>query len=188
MNHTNYSKILAFILLFSVIGLEVRAQNNVNSAKQIIITFFSKMNSSDTTGMRKMFASDAVLQSLDINDEKAFKLGSSSINGFITSIGKSKAGDLHEAIDHLEVVNHGGIYKASMDYTFDYKGKRSHCGVNVFTLVYADQNWKITHLIDTRNKVACVSDVYLMWIKSMHFLMVTTEQLQMPIVWLISLR
>lgn len=48
------------------------------------------------------------------------------MNGLIASLCSSKSGDLHEAIDHLDVVNQNGIHKASMDYTFDYKGKRSH--------------------------------------------------------------
>ena len=49
-----------------------------------------------------MFAHDAVLQSLDVNNKSAFKLGFSSVNGLIASIGNSKAGDLHEAIDHVK--------------------------------------------------------------------------------------
>jgi hypothetical protein len=40
-------------------------------------------------------------------------------------------------------------------YRFIFNGKFSHCGVNSFTLVKLNGEWKINYVIDTRRKEKC---------------------------------
>lgn len=42
-----------------------------------------------------------------------------------------------------------------VEYAFYLNGSFSHCGVDVFQLVYVDASWKILGITDTRRKEGC---------------------------------
>lgn len=73
MIFSHYTRAMCFIFRLAFLSHNVKAQKDLLGAKQTIMAFFSKMNTSDTAGLRILFAQDAVLQSLDVNDKRVFK-------------------------------------------------------------------------------------------------------------------
>lgn len=78
-----------------------------------------------------------------------------AISLFINSIGKAKAGTLGERLSGMDIKIDGELATAWTPYVFYFQDKKSHCGVNAFTLVKVNGNWKIQSIIDTRRKDNC---------------------------------
>lgn len=54
--------------------------------------------------------------------------------------------DLKEPIAIKNVMVDGPVAMVWADFSLFVDGKRSHCGVDIFTLVQADGAWKISHI------------------------------------------
>nr|WP_293833037.1 nuclear transport factor 2 family protein [uncultured Arsenicibacter sp.] len=145
------------LLLFSLLlTAPVFAQSKDETAVRAAIDqMFTGMRKSDTTMVKSVFAPAASLQSVAKNKEGAVNVRQESIPGFITSIGKQTAGDLDERLTGYEIKIDAELAIAWTPYTFYYKGQKSHCGVNVFTLVKINGSWKIQSIIDTRRRDGC---------------------------------
>lgn len=145
------------LLLFSLLlTAPVFAQSTDETAVRAAIDqMFTGMRKSDTTLVKSVFAPAASLQSVAKNKEGAVSVRQESIPGFITSIGKQTAGDLDERLTGYEIKVDAELAIAWTPYTFYYKGQKSHCGVNVFTLVKINGSWKIQSIIDTRRRDGC---------------------------------
>lgn len=145
------------LLLFSLLlTAPVFAQSTDETAVRAAIDqMFTGMRKSDTTMVKSVFAPAASLQSVAKNKEGAVSVRQESIPGFITSIGKQTAGDLDERLTGYEIKIDAELAIAWTPYTFYYKGQKSHCGVNVFTLVKINGSWKIQSIIDTRRRDGC---------------------------------
>lgn len=145
------------LLLFSLLlTAPVFAQSTDETAVRAAIDqMFTGMRKSDTTLVKSVFAPAASLQSVAKNKEGAVSVRQESIPGFITSIGKQTAGDLDERLTGYEIKIDAELAIAWTPYTFYYKGQKSHCGVNVFTLVKINGSWKIQSIIDTRRRDGC---------------------------------
>lgn len=99
-------------------------------------------------------ASEGVqLQSISINTEGKKLLNSEPFEHFLKSIASIPADSkFEERLLNFKVEENGPLAVVNTAYEFYYNGNFSHCGVNNFTLVKLEDQWKIVHLIDTRNK------------------------------------
>ncbi len=121
------------------------------SIKASINALFDGMRTSDSAKINNAFSKSAVLQTITKNGEVKNEI----INDFATSISKAEKGSLDEKISFSSILIDGNLASVWTPYEFYYKGKFSHCGVNSFQLVKANNDWKIQYIIDTRRKDNC---------------------------------
>ncbi|MBK9688433.1 MAG: hypothetical protein IPO65_12035 [Saprospiraceae bacterium] len=69
-----------------------------------------------------------------------------------------KARELDEQIRDLKEEVRDKAATVSMEYDFFFRGKFSHCGVNVFHFLKSETGWKLTGIDDTRNKTNCMGE------------------------------
>lgn len=128
-----------------------QVEMNPEGVQESIETFFMAMHEKDTALLKSMFGEELVFQSISMaTDVSPQAIHQVDPVQFLLSIGQSGDMGLEERISNLSIHQDGPLAVAWMDYEFHLNGKRHHCGVNSFTLVYEDQAWKIVHLIDTR--------------------------------------
>jgi ketosteroid isomerase-like protein len=61
----------------------------------------------------------------------------------------------HEFYWNPRISVHGGIATFEAPYAFDIDGKRSHCGIDVFSLVLVDGAWRIASAMYTVEPDGC---------------------------------
>lgn len=140
--------------LFLIIGLlfttPLVAQTPDETAVKATITrMFDGMSKADSALLKPLFAPGARLQTVQ-NKQGTVSVKEDPIAGFISSIGKAKAGSLDERLSGMDIKIDGDLATAWTPYSFYFNGKQSHCGANAFTLVRLGGDWKIQTIIDTR--------------------------------------
>lgn len=147
-----------FTLYLALILSTAKAQKS-DTPSEVVQKFFIAMHEVDTAYLSSVLHEDATLASTMIDLSGYGNLTISSADRFATSIAKSEPGDLDEQISNLRVETDGSLANLWMDYTFNFKGQLSHCGVNNFTLALMGEEWKIISLSDTRKKDDCVFEI-----------------------------
>lgn len=145
-----------FLLFISVAySSALFAQNAEETAvKTTVNTLFQAMQKADSTMLKPLFSPGARLQTV-INKQGDVTVRDEAIAGFINSIGKAKAGTLDERLSGIDIKIDGDLATVWTPYVFYFQDKKSHCGVNAFTLVKIGGSWKIQTIIDTRRKENC---------------------------------
>ena len=146
--------ILLLVNLF-ICSVAIAQSGEEQAVRATITNMFDGMRKSDTTLFKSVFAPNATLQSIAKNKEGVVSVRQDAIPGFITSVGKQAPGALDERLSGMEIKIDGELATAWTPYTFYYNQKKSHCGVNSFTLVKLDGAWKIQNIIDTRRRENC---------------------------------
>jgi len=129
---------------------------NIDSPSNVIYKFFGAMNEVDTSYLSNIFHENAVLSTTLLNANEKGSVSISTVDKFVLSVSKSLPGDLDEQVSNLRVEFDGSLANVWMDYSFYFKEKFSHCGVNNFTLGLIGEEWKIFSLSDTRRNDFCV--------------------------------
>ncbi|GAB4038792.1 nuclear transport factor 2 family protein [Spirosoma gilvum] len=147
-------------LLLSIIGLCLAmssfAQSQDEAAvKTTINLMFDGMRKSDSTQIKNAFMPGASLQTIARNKEGVISVRNEDIGKFATSVAKYPAFTLDERLSGMEIKIDAELATAWTPYVFYLKDQKSHCGVNAFTLVKVNGNWKIQNIIDTRRKDNC---------------------------------
>ncbi len=97
----------------------------------------------------------AILQTIKTSGDKPVEISTESLTDFVSFISSLTEGDADEQIIFEKILVDDALAVAWTPYKFFYKGNFSHCGVNQFTLVKVNEEWKINYIIDTRRKTAC---------------------------------
>lgn len=143
-----YRYIPFFLLLF--IGNNSVAQS---SPTDLVQSFFTAMNASDTSALRSMVSADAVLLS-----RSSAGVQSSTVDDLIDGLARIPAGALDERIYNPKQHVDGTLATVQMDYVLYYQTAFSHCGVNVFTLADSDDGWQVIHIADSRHPEPCAAN------------------------------
>lgn len=146
--------ILFFLLLTPVF---VFAQNPEEAnVTEVINRLFTAMNKADSAMLRSAFATEVTMATAVRNKEgKPVLQRESSINDFVTQVGKQQPGVLTEEIWNLKIQIEDDFAQVWCDYAFYFNNKFSHCGIDAFQLHKTQEGWKIFHLADTRKRVGC---------------------------------
>ena len=148
-------KILLLLLLCLPFGSFAQTQEaspeDERGIMQAVDDLFEGMKKADAAAVKSSFTPTATLQTV-VNKSGQVSVRNESIEGFATSIGKAKPGDLNEVIDPYQIHIDGDLAVAFVPYKFFFKDKRLHCGANAFTLVRLNGVWKIQAIIDTRRE------------------------------------
>jgi hypothetical protein len=142
-------------LLPILAALNGQAQSTEDSVKAAVNLMFTGMKNADAATIRRSFADSAILQTITANAAGKTVARLESVEDFAIHVGKMGAGEADERISFGSVRVDGPLAIVWAPYSFFYKGKFSHCGVDSFQLILVDGVWKIVYVIDTRRKNAC---------------------------------
>ena len=145
------------VLLICLTGfiLPAKAQSAEDSVKNTITQMFAAMKSADASGLRKVFADSALLQSISVTKEGKTVVRNEPVSEFIDYVGKQQAGSADERISFDVVKTDGPLAFAWTPYKFYFNGELHHCGINSFQLVRLNGEWKVQYIIDTRRRDGC---------------------------------
>ena len=130
------------------------AQTTTDSVKAAVSNLFTGMITSNPALITSSFSDNAVLQTIEIKEGKPV-VQTDQVKEFADAISKIAKGDAEERIQFDVVKIDDNLAIVWAPYSFYYKGKFSHCGVDSFQLVRINGTWKIQYLIDTRRKDGC---------------------------------
>ncbi|NDF99329.1 MAG: hypothetical protein EB101_10490 [Chitinophagia bacterium] len=120
---------LLFFLFFTFCN-QLKAQQEEVAVKVVIQRLFDGMRAGDSVAILSVFTPKAIMQTITIDKEGKTTIQEDAVTNFVSSIGRLPKGAA-------------------------FNGKFSHCGVNSFTLVKLNGEWKINYVIDTRRKQNC---------------------------------
>jgi hypothetical protein len=132
------------------------SQSAEDSVKTTVNRLFAAMKEADGKKLAGTFSDSAVLQTISKNAQGETVVLNERVGDFSASVAKLPAGDADERIEYGTVRIDGPLAMVWAPYQFWYKGKFSHCGVDVFQLVRMQGEWKIVYLIDTRRTSPCL--------------------------------
>jgi hypothetical protein len=148
-------KWLMILFLFAFCLHDARAQSQKDSLEimKSINNFFMGMKTKDTTLLKaQIYPSVKYFQTFN-KDKKGFtKIDSTPINLFIASIGNDKSNSFDERIFNPVVKIDDVLATVWVDYEFWYNGKKTHTGVDAFTMLLVNNKWQIASVVDTRKK------------------------------------
>ncbi len=143
-------RVIICLTIFSIASF-VKAQ----APQDLVNSFFKSMYENDTIGLKKCLIQNPSFHTSGVNREGIRNINIGDYKGFLKTIVAHKKGELDERISNVRINNLGDVATVSMDYSFYYKGKFSHCGINVFHLLKDNNGWKITGIDDTNQKTEC---------------------------------
>ncbi len=120
---------------------------------------FDGMRAGDSTAVRTAFMPDVLMETVLTNKEGKVKVKKGKLLDFVTAVGTPHDEQWDEKIWSYKIRKEGNLATVWTDYTFYLGDKLSHCGVNSFTLVKQLNGWKIKHLIDTRRRENCQTNI-----------------------------
>ncbi len=145
-----------FLLILASLSANPAAIAQDNSNAEVLETidrFFEALNTKDAEGMRAVMTDAGYVRVASFAEgrppyrERTFTDVWESI--------QSQEGALYEVYWDPTVLVHRDIAVAWMPYSFDYNGKRTHCGIDVFDLVRIEGKWKIASLMYTVEPNEC---------------------------------
>jgi hypothetical protein len=141
--------IRALLVLLAFVDT-IGGQQKPKTPLEVAQALFAAMQAHDGKGARELFAPGAMLYS--VTDKG--KVDSMAATAFADRIASGK-GVWLERIWNPKVLEQDTIAVVWADYDFHLDSKFSHCGVDSFSLVKADEGWKIAYISDTRKKSGC---------------------------------
>jgi hypothetical protein len=151
------------ILLFaSTLAISAFGQGSASKPKHleevnaIVQELFDGYRAGDSTRVRSVFTASATMQSIYTAEDGEQKISiPKSINGFVEYIGGGFEQEHDERLWDTQVHADHQFATVWTRYAFYLGEKFSHCGTETFLLRKVKNNWKIFHLVDTRQKTGC---------------------------------
>ena len=141
-------KIIALGLFLASVSIHAQEAE----AKAAIISFFEGFHTKDTIKMKHYCHEKMLLQSIS-ESTKGTKLTEEKAAAFFKSMTQIPSTmKFEERILNFEVKIDGSMVHVWTPYEFYINDTFSHSGVNAFTLILENNQWKIVHLINTRRK------------------------------------
>jgi hypothetical protein len=140
------------LLALATSGLS-QSTDETAAVRAVIDKLFTGMRKADSSIVQSVFLPTSSLTSVSM--KKSVMIQETPIAKFVTSIGRQKPGILDERLASYDIQTEPLLATAWTPYVFYLNGKKSHCGVNTFTLVKMDEKWYILTIIDTRRTDTC---------------------------------
>jgi hypothetical protein len=135
--------------------LSANTPNEKEKIVSVVKQFFAVLESRDVKDAQKILISEGVSISLR-EQEKGKTVRITNFQEFMDSFSNWKD-NYKEIMSNPKVLIHKGIAVLWADYKFYINGKFSHCGVDAFSLIKIDNNWKIpVSSIQSRSQAAII--------------------------------
>lgn len=147
--------IFCFLITFCILPAFSQTPEEAE-AKKVVIDFFDAFHKQDSVALHKLIHPSIKMESISSNATGKNQLSTTSYRDFVRSIVSIPANTkFEEKLHSYHVQVNGPLATVVTSYTFHVNGSLSHCGVNSFTMVKEEKDWKITYIIDTRKKEGC---------------------------------
>jgi len=144
-------QIVLIVMLFTTLGFSQTDEEY--KVKYAIDTFFDGFHQSDSLKMKSVMHPNMLLQSIQPNKEGKEALVNQNVSGFLKLVTQyAKVRNWEEELQSFDFKIDGNLAQVWCPYNFYLNGMLSHCGANSFQLFYADEQWKIVSILDTRRK------------------------------------
>jgi hypothetical protein len=130
-------------------------QTSTAAIKQTINTLVDAIRKGDSALLRSVFAKNAELQSVDIDNMGKVSLSTTSADDLVTEIGTPHADVYDERNVFGDIKIDGPLAIVRTSYKFYLGATFSHCGVHYFQLVKTEDGWKIAYIGYTVRKDNC---------------------------------
>ncbi|WP_345003901.1 nuclear transport factor 2 family protein [Snuella lapsa] len=131
-------------------------ENEKNSVKATVDTFFEAFHKGDTVLLKSVMADKIRLQTAYRDKEGKDVLVTDEPQKLIDAIANRPADQKwDERLLEYNIQVDGNMANAWTPYEFWFNDKFSHCGVNSFQLFKDGEHWKIIYLMDTRRRNGC---------------------------------
>ncbi len=144
-------------LTLGIIVLGVQLYSNTQTTEEIAVMrpihfLFDGMKKADTSIVKKAFAKDVIMKSVFLE-----KVVEEKLENFLNQIAnkESNTPDWVEKLYNTEIKIDGSLAHVWKEYSFFVGDKFSHCGVDSFSLIKTDGDWKIVFIMDTRRRDNC---------------------------------
>jgi len=155
------NNILGFILL-ALLTLPTYAQQSMlpisdaEQVKHVINELFDGYREGDSLRVKNTFTNNAMLQSAYYDTSGLSQLSiPEPITKFTAYIGGGLEKEHDERIWDLDIKINNNLASVWCNYAFYLANKFSHCGAENFLLLKKEGEWKIFHLVDTRQQIDC---------------------------------
>lgn len=126
------------------------------AAKNIIEQFFKAFHEQDSTGLKELVHPDVKMQSISTDKHEISNLSTEDFSNFVKSIVSIPAETkFEERLHDFKIQIDGALASVITSYSFYINDELSHCGVNSFSLMKENEEWKIIYIVDTRERHNC---------------------------------
>lgn len=145
------------LVIFLFISALSNAQSNTTKSAVMrpITALFTGMNLGDSAMVHSAFVKDPNMGSIAKDKSGNVVLRKSELTDFLNSVGTPHAEPWSEPIWDAKIDIDGDFAQVWVKYAFYLGTKFSHCGVDAFHLIKEGTEWKIFHLVDTRQTTGC---------------------------------
>lgn len=145
-------KAFLFLCITLISSVSLYAQDKAD-ALQVVDQLFVGMHTRNADILADIFHESATLFSTSKNPEGAYTLTQDSVAAFINQITSIPTSvQIEERILEKSIQIDANLAQVFTPYEFYVNGKLSHCGANMFLLIYQNKTWKILNITDTRRK------------------------------------
>lgn len=133
----------AFVLAIAPLPAFAQQDAAEGDVLEVVEGFMEGLGNKDADVMRGFVTEDAYLALVrPMPDGQADRTQSMRMDDAVTSLGNAP-GDIAEPLGDVTVMVDGPVAMAWAPFGFYLDGNRTHCGVNIFTLMRVDGEWRI---------------------------------------------
>jgi hypothetical protein len=121
--------------------------------RTVIDAFFAALNSRDTTAMAPLLTPEGVFYAVPLDGRSTAPMAITHA-AYLRDLVKGNERLLERYWDPVVRVDEA-IATVHTQYDFHVDGRLSHCGTNVFTLVYNGERWAISGGVFTMRRSGC---------------------------------
>lgn len=148
--------ILILLLVYSAVPTQAAEPADTLAIRKVVDQLFDGMRLGDSARVAATLASEVTFTSISLNKKDSLVVHHENAGaGFLKAVGTPHKEKWDERIYDVQIKTDGPMAIVWAPYKFYLGDKFSHCGVNVFTLIRRDENWKILEITDTRRKTDC---------------------------------
>ncbi len=154
--------LLLSFLVIPLIAFSSNAQqsmlpvNDTELVKKVIIELFDGYRAGNSLRVKNTFTANAMLQSAYFDKAGNSQLSKASpVSKFVSYVGGGFEKEHDEQLWDIEIKIDNNLASVWTKYAFYLGGEFSHCGAENFLLIKQNNQWKIFHLVDTRQQMGC---------------------------------
>jgi hypothetical protein len=148
------------LLLFLLMSASTSfSQSDNDEIMKVVNGLFSAMKASNEQGINACFTEAASMQSMSVGKDGKIILSTFLATNFAAGMAKRAVGAADERVitKGLSININNGLASAWVPYEFYLDNKFSHCGIDIFTLVKKEGQWKISNLTYNMIKDGCAN-------------------------------
>ena len=148
--------VLFFLLISATTSF---SQSDNDEIMKVVNGLFSAMRASNAQGIVDCFTDAASMQSMSNGKDGKVLFSTFLVADFASGMSKRAVGSADERVltRGLSININNGLASAWVPYEFYLDKKFSHCGIDIFTLVKKDGQWKISNLTYNMIKDGCAN-------------------------------